>query len=710
MRSRTLSLETIFGCASHTDVLRMAILRLHVPVDTSVVTVPSERLIVYAERFASFGLALVLLVSSLFAVVSARATTDALKGVALATQVNDAYQEARFDVGSEKALERKYRLAPDAETRARHLLAGQAVEESLLAAQRLSPEADRLEIQTIVAKQHAYMAAAKAMFAAVDARQLEGAAKIERARVDPLFRFIESRVSARAAAQRSSAATVFGYLHTIQANFIGIALLLSLASLICLAMYLWVLRSYKRRLFASHEHEVERLANAAMIDHLTGTGNHRAYKEEFAREVSRAARHDDALALALIDIDEMKLLNDQSGHMHGDEVLQMLGSLLRDLRVEDRPFRVGGDEFAVLLPNTSQADAETIMERLRESMHHSMIRATISVGVAALSGKDCDAETLQGQADAALYAAKRAGRNTVVGFDAAVDEMWLLSPTKVRQLRSLIEADNMTIAFQPIWDVDRCTILAYEALARPAPQYGFSGPQDVFDLAERVGRAHEIDAVCRRATLARAHELPSDMLLFINMTPQSLDHGHLDPKAFAAEIIAAGLEPQRVVIEITERSIVQVDVVVKVASELQRLGFRIALDDTGAGNAGLEMLSRLPVEFVKIDRAIIVKALTDRSARGVLAGIIAIAKETGAYVIAEGIEDIAMLDLVCDRAHEIDPNRRAIQGVQGYLLLRPSERLAAFHEASLAQAVLRDVVQRNERALPRALSGAESAD
>src|SRR5207249_1069062 len=104
--------------------------------------------------------------------------------------------------------------------------------------------------------------------------------------------------------------------------------------------------------------------------------------------------------------------------------------------------------------------------------------------------------------------------------------------------------------------------------------------------------------------------------------------------------------PDRVVLEITERSMVRPDVVVREAKRLRNLGFGLALDDTGVGNSGLEVLSALPVDFVKIDRSVVAKGLTDKTARAVLAGIEAIARQTSAYVIAEGIENIEMFDLV----------------------------------------------------------------
>src|ERR1700682_283933 len=143
-----------------------------------------------------------------------------------------------------------------------------------------------------------------------------------------------------------------------------------------------------------------------------------------------------------------------------------------------------------------------------------------------------------------------------------------------------------------------------------------------------MGRAHELDAICVEAILARARELPPDALLFLNLTPQTLVHDLLTGAILLEAVITAGLVPSRVVLEITERSIVRLDEVVQNVKFLRMMGFRVALDDAGAGNAGLEMLSQLSVDFVKIDRAVVVNALTDQAVRSVFAGITTIARES----------------------------------------------------------------------------------
>jgi EAL domain-containing protein (putative c-di-GMP-specific phosphodiesterase class I) len=208
-------------------------------------------------------------------------------------------------------------------------------------------------------------------------------------------------------------------------------------------------------------------------------------------------------------------------------------------------------------------------------------------------------------------------------------------------------------------------------------------PALAFEVAERIGRAHVLDALCRRAVLARAHELPPGVLLFLNVSPQSLDQDELAGDALVRAVRAAGLEPGSVVLEITERSAARLDRVVREAVRLRALGFKIALDDVGAGNAGLEMLRSLPVDFVKIDRAVIVASGKGGSARAVLHAVVSFAAEVGAFVIAEGIENEAMLAHVREPGHRPDVIRPAgVHGVQGYLLGRPSVSLPSLAEAA----------------------------
>jgi len=437
---------------------------------------------------------------------------------------------------------------------------------------------------------------------------------------------------------------------------------------------------------------VDRAAPPVLTDPLTGLGSHRAFHEALRRAVAQAIVRGEGLTLARLDLDRFKALNGQHGHGYGDGVLGALAAALGRGRGEDRAFRLGGDEFALLLPRAGLPEAVAALERLRVAAARDLRGATVSVGVADLSAVFTGVGAPEGEglldgAEAALAVAKRRGGNAVVTVDAVQDGAALTASAQSRALRRLLTEEQVAVAFQPIWDLAAGRVLAFEALARPAATYGFAGPQDAFDVAERAGQAHAFDTLCRRTILARAAALPATTLLFLNVSPQTLDHDLLAGTALRDEVAAAGLTPGRVVLEITERSVARPGVVMREAARLRALGFRLALDDAGAGNAGLEMLSAVPVDFVKVDRGVVARACTTTAARGVLAGILAIARETGAYVIAEGIETAEMLAFVRQAGGGAGP-RGGIHGVQGYLLGRPREMLPDRAEAALLRALI----------------------
>ena len=452
-----------------------------------------------------------------------------------------------------------------------------------------------------------------------------------------------------------------------------IELLIACVTIFALLLMAWlatILARYKQTAARAAEEKVAALQQAALTDSLTGLGNHRAFSDDFAREIARAKRNHQPLALALIDVDDFKAVNDNRGHGHGDDVLSAVGDLLRTLRQEDRVYRVGGDEFALLLVDTDPAAARAVLMRLRDDAEFRLFGATLSMGYVNLTEPQLDQEPYE-LADAALYEAKRSGRNAIVCFDDIGYPVDVFSPRKAELVRRMISEQLISVAFQPIWDIDSNRPLAFEALARPVPELDLSGPQEAFDIAERIRQVYELDTLCIRKALESVTNLPEGATVFLNVAPASLAHVRFNPDAFVAQVRAAGVDPRNVVIELTERRIDDQATIIRRAHDLQALGVRMALDDTGSGHAGLEMLSKLRLDFVKIDRSLLVKAVDDKGARGVLAGIIAIARETGSYLIAEGVENRALLDFACN-AH--DPGNTAapgIRGVQGYLLGRP---------------------------------------
>lgn len=450
-------------------------------------------------------------------------------------------------------------------------------------------------------------------------------------------------------------------------RMIGVATAIGVLLMVGFAM---LLQRYQRAAVKAAQARLAALEQAALTDNLTRLGNHRAFSDDFAREIARAKRNDHPLTLALIDVDDFKAVNDMHGHSHGDEVLTRLGEHLRALRQEDRSYRVGGDEFALLLVETSSSAAQAVLMRLKHAAQDNLMGATLSIGYVNLTREQLEHEPYE-LADSALYEAKRRGRNNIVCFDDITDDVNVFSPRKAELVRKIIAEGLLSIAFQPIWDIESATPLAFEALARPSPELGLSGPQEAFDIAERIRQVYELDSVCIAKTLTAASNLPAGSTIFINVSPASLSHPDFDPHAFVAAARAAGIRPDHIVIELTERRIENVALIILRARALRSLGIRMALDDTGSGHAGLEILSKLSVDFVKIDRLLLVQAVDDRTARGVLAGIIAIARETGSYLIAEGIENVQLLDFACDAHDARNVAFPGIRGVQGYLLGRP---------------------------------------
>jgi diguanylate cyclase (GGDEF)-like protein len=415
--------------------------------------------------------------------------------------------------------------------------------------------------------------------------------------------------------------------------------------------------------------ELRRLRRAVRSDGLTSLGNHRAFRDDLAGEIARSRRHGHAMTLALIDLDDFKTLNDACGHIRGDEVLVQTARALASGRTEDRVYRIGGDEFAIIFPETPGIQARPALERMRDDLKHQPGSATLSMGLCELQGEFSEHDLCE-RADAALYAAKKSGRDVVVDFESIREDTTIFSVEKMASLQVLLEDRMLSVAFQPIWDMVGRRILGFEALARPAAELGFAGPQEAFDVAERHRRVAELDQLCIEKILDVASRVPAGYLVFINITPQTLIRAEFEAEHLRRAVEAVGLEPRQIVLEVTERRIADVRELVRGIRELRQRGFLLALDDTGSGHAGLEILSKVTLDFVKVDRCVVTQASVNRRARGVLAGIAAIAREGETVVIAEGVESIEQLSFL-HSLRGADVQYGQISGVQGYLLGEP---------------------------------------
>jgi diguanylate cyclase (GGDEF)-like protein len=419
----------------------------------------------------------------------------------------------------------------------------------------------------------------------------------------------------------------------------------------------------------------------ATRDGLTDLPNQGAFQDEFPQAVANALRHEETLALAVMDLDDFKFVNDRHGHHQGDDLLKRVAAVLRDGRPGDRVYRNGGDEFAALLPHTDSEGARVFARRLQRAMTEAGLRMSIGVS-AQRAGQPAD--SLRAEAESALTEAKRRGGNQHAHFDDIREDAVVTTLEQKAAVRKLIEEGKVTTLFQPIWDLAAGRLLGVEALSRPDPSYELSGPFEAFDLAEQIGRVHELDVICVNQALSSMPALPPDALLFLNICPQTLDLDEDRSDWLLRAVERVQLAPERVVVEVTERFGARTNSVIKALAHLRAKGFKIALDDVGTGNSGLEMLRKVHAQYVKLDGSIVSAAVTEQGARAVMMAMATFARQTGAYVIAEGIEDEETLQFLRSIDHlDVRPDR-IIQGGQGFGLGRPSPTIQSGSLQSLS--------------------------
>jgi len=461
------------------------------------------------------------------------------------------------------------------------------------------------------------------------------------------------------------------------------SLLRSLAIGLLLALPLLYLlggRSLARRFGAAVDH--------ATLDRLTGLPNLFSFEEALEKEVARAQDFGESLTLALLDVDDFVFVVASRGRQKGDDLLVSLGDALRGIRRVDRAFRVGGDQFAVILPHTPLDDAVIAVEQLRRVTLGRLDGTTLSAGLAVFepAGGDLDAAAhaavLRDHADQAMREAKHRGRNGCVTFPELAQVTPLrTSAATIAATRHLLTTRQMGAVFQPIWNLDTHTVFGYEGFARPSFEHWLGGPLDAFSGAARLGRIDDLDTLCRESVLARAGSLPDDVLLFLNITPVAFNRSGIGEQ-LRSEVEAAGLNPRQIVLELTEHAGTHADVVGAPLRELRRSGFRLAMDNVGAGERGLDLLNAVRPDFVKVDRALVCSARDGGRGRTVLARIVAYAAATGAVVIAERIETEEFLHHL-ERAGRTVGRRARFVGGQGYLLGRPAADSPALQTAVL---------------------------
>jgi diguanylate cyclase (GGDEF)-like protein len=448
-----------------------------------------------------------------------------------------------------------------------------------------------------------------------------------------------------------------------------------------IAMVIYAFRRYHD---ITHEirariHAEQEALNLARHDPLTGLPNRRFFAEKLA-ECLLDASEEERVAVLMLDLDGFKTINDTHGHSVGDKALGEFARRASQILRADSVFaRIGGDEFAIIVPAVNSLDNLTNLARRIAvtvgepfTIDGATLDFGVGVGIAIAPDDGNDPEELVQRADRALYRAKAAGRSSVRFFEAEMDTHVERRIQIERDLRRAIALNVIIPHYQPLVSLEGSKIIGFEALARWSSESLGQVPPDVFiPIAEQTGLINVLGDQLFRSACLEANSWPKNFVLAFNVSPIQLRDPTLGLRLLSI-LGQTGFSPRRVEIEITESALVENIVVAQtVIDDLRHAGVRIALDDFGTGYATLSQLLSFHLDKIKIDRSFV--SGLDKSVDGqvIVRAILGLAKGFGLTTTAEGIEDAA--ELACLKADGCTEG-------QGYLFGKaiPAEEIPAF--------------------------------
>jgi diguanylate cyclase (GGDEF)-like protein/PAS domain S-box-containing protein len=419
----------------------------------------------------------------------------------------------------------------------------------------------------------------------------------------------------------------------------------------------------------------EQIAFLAHHDRLTGLANRTLLADRFEQATAHARRTNTRLALCAIDLDDFKNVNDLLGHLQGDDLLCQIASRLQDsVRCTDTVCRMGGDEFVILFGDISEMTALTsLIRKVSEVFSSPFILddqkhpVTQSMGVAVFPEDGTDFETLFKNADAALYFAKKTGRNNVQFYRREIRNQIQQRMAMEQGLRQAITARKLSIHYQPVCRVAGNRVVSAEALVRwEHPDWGRVPPNHFIGIAEEANLILPLgewilDEVCRTMRDWDLRGLPRLPVAVNVSAKQIFDEGF--PAFIGRTLRRYDIEPQRLELEVTENLFLEnLASVEAVMRELKNIGVGLALDDFGTGYSSLSYLKRFRLDKLKIDRSFIADVCHNEQDAILTDAIILLGKSLGLKVVAEGVEtqdQLAYLRL------------RRCDYYQGYLCSRP---------------------------------------
>ena len=414
-----------------------------------------------------------------------------------------------------------------------------------------------------------------------------------------------------------------------------------------------------------------RLEFLAHFDELTGLLSRVRFREEIDTAIARAS-DDELIVLCCLDLDRFKAINDTMGHPFGDALLAAVGDRLRrTLGPGDIIARLGGDEFAVLRRvKRSEWDPESAGTDLIDifykpfSVGGAEIALNTSVGVRVIEIEEAiGADEALRDADLALYRAKAIGRGCCKVFATDMTAHAARRLALEQALRTAIEKNEMSIAFQPFAEIASGRIVGFEALLRwNPPQFGAVSPDEFIPIAEESGLILSIGGRVIREAIREASQWPDHIRIAVNLSPLQFQTQALGTTVFQA-LQQHGFDPDRLELEITESTLLDgSEAALATIGSLKMLGVRIALDDFGTGFSSLSYLCRFPFDKIKIDKAFVGEITTSPAGASVVKAIADLGVALGMTITAEGVEEEGQLSaLQVMGCHEM----------QGFLLARP---------------------------------------
>ncbi|WP_395306945.1 bifunctional diguanylate cyclase/phosphodiesterase [Mycobacterium sp. AMU20-3851] len=427
----------------------------------------------------------------------------------------------------------------------------------------------------------------------------------------------------------------------------------------------------------------------AMSDPLTGLANRALFQDRLAHAMVVHRRDQQTVSVLSLDLDDFKLVNDGLGHPAGDRLLvQVAERILGRVRSSDTVARVGGDEFVVLMEGDPDESREVIGRVLRAfdrpfdvDGHDLLLRPSAGLAVASAEDPELSAERLLKQADVAMYSAKRSRSGGVHIYSPAdmpdVDERGSTASDAagqdsavayqlLGQLRQAIDNRELTLAYQPKFDLVDGSIAGVEALVRwPHPDRGLLGPDQFLQLVRDHGLMRPINELVLTLALdqiARWRDLGLEVAVAVNVFAPSLSDLAL-PGGVAHELSRRGLPCGVLTVEITEDLLLgNQEHTRAVIEQLRERGVRVAIDDFGSGYSALSYLRELHVDELKLDRGFVTAVLGDRRAAAIVRAVIDLARELGLTTVAEGVENAETATMLRDYGCQV---------AQGYLYSPP---------------------------------------